>query len=336
MRETEALSSLHPHSSFRLPSDLLFLINTEFLEAQSVNAPMIFLNRNATLKFDNIAPFRANYERSFTGNDLSIRNPSYGIQAQAFYKLNPNWTSQTVISRSSTKTSGYYHYLFDAGDGDSFTRFISDRNGQTHTTDIQQNFIGDFTIGQFRNRMIVGLDYYDQSIFNGSTGWVANGSVKLSDGSDSGVLTRAGVDDLLRNSFEGNSTGKSTVISAYISDVINLRSNLSVLASLRADRFEGKTDYWIEEEVQSQTALSPKLGVVYQPIEDKVSVFANYMNGFVNVAPRTVANVDGSNPRLQAFDPEQANQFEFGVKATCWMIASPPLPATMIFGSKTA
>ena len=78
------------------------------------------------------------------------------------------------------------------------------------------------------------------------------------------------------------------------------------MASLRADRFEGKTDYWIEEEVKSQTALSPKLGVVYQPIQDKVSVFANYMNGFVNVAPRTVANVDGSNPRLQAFDPEQA------------------------------
>lgn len=304
-----------PSFKFKASERLTFLINTEFLESQSVNAPMLFLNRNSTLEFDNIAPFRANYERSFTGNDLGIRNPSYGIQAQAFYKLNPNWTSQTVISRSSTKTSGYYHYLFDAGDGDSFTRFISDRNGQTHTTDIQQNFIGDFTIGQFRNRMVVGLDYYDQSIFNGSTGWVANGSVKLSDGSDTGVLTRAGVDDLLRNSFEGNSTGKSTVLSAYISDVINLRSNLSVMASLRADRFEGKTDYWIEEEVESQTALSPKLGVVYQPIQDKVSVFANYMNGFVNLAPRTVANADGSSPRLQAFDPEQANQFEFGVKA---------------------
>lgn len=304
-----------PSFKFQASERLTFLINTEFLESNSVNAPMIFLNRNAALKFDRIDPFLANYERSFTGNELSIRNPSYGIQAQALYRLSPNWTSQTVISRSSTKTDGYYHYLFDAGDGDSFTRFISDRNGQTITTNLQQNFIGDFTIGQFRNRMVVGLDYYDQSIFNGSTGWVANGSVKLSDGSDTGVLTQAGVDDLLRNSFEGNSTGKSTVLSAYISDVINLRSNLSVMASLRADRFEGKTDYWIEEEVKSQTALSPKLGVVYQPIQDKVSVFANYMNGFVNVAPRTVANVDGSNPRLQAFDPEQANQVEFGVKA---------------------
>lgn len=304
-----------PSFKFQASERLTFLINTEFLESKAVNAPMIFLNRNAELKFDRIDPFLANYEHSFTGNELSIRNPSYGIQAQALYTLSPNWTSQTVISRSSTQTDGYYHYLFDAGDGDSFTRFISDRNGQTITTDVQQNFIGDFTIGQFRNRMVVGIDYYDQSIFNGSTGWVANGAVKLSDGSDTGVLTQAGVDELLRDSFEGNSTGKSTVLSAYLSDVINLRSNLSVMASLRADRFEGKTDYWIEEEVKSQTALSPKLGIVYQPIQDKVSVFANYMNGFVNIAPRTVANVDGTNPRLQAFDPEQANQFEFGVKA---------------------
>ncbi|RIW13423.1 TonB-dependent receptor [Algoriphagus lacus] len=304
-----------PSFKFKASERLTFLINTEFLESKSINAPMIFLNRNAALKFDRIDPFLDNYEKSFTGNELSIRNPSYGIQAQALYKLSPFWTSQTVLSRSSTKTDGYYQYLFDGGDGDSFTRFISDRSGQTITTDIQQNFIGDFNLGQFRNRMVVGFDYYDQSIFNGSTGWVANGSVKLSEGSDTGVLTQAGVDDLLKNSFEGNSTGKSTVLSAYVSDIINLRSNLSVMASLRADRFEGKTDYWIEEEVKSQTALSPKIGVVYQPIQDKVSVFANYMNGFVNVAPRTVANVDGSNPRLQAFDPEQANQFELGVKA---------------------
>lgn len=306
---------LAPSFKFQASERLTFLINTEFLQSESVNAPMIFLNRNAALKFDNIDPFRANYDRSFTGNELSIKNPSFGVQAQALYKLSPNWTSQTVISRSMTKTDGYYHYLFDAGDGDSFTRFISDRNGQTLTSDIQQNFIGDFKIGKFRNRMVVGLDFYEQSIFNGSTGYVANGAVKLSDGSDTGVLTRAGVDNLLQNSFEGNSTGKSTVMSAYISNVINLTSNFSVMASLRADRFEGKTDYWIAEEVESQSALSPKFGVVYQPIKDKVSVFANYMNGFVNVAPRNVANVDGTNPRLQVFKPEQANQIEFGVKA---------------------
>ncbi|MDX5479125.1 MAG: TonB-dependent receptor, partial [Cyclobacteriaceae bacterium] len=108
---------------------------------------------------------------------------------------------------------------------------------------------------------------------------------------------------------------KSTVLSAYFSDIINLTPQLAIMASMRADRFVGKTDYWIAEEVESQFAVSPKFGFVYQPLEDKVSVFANYMNGFVNVAPRTVANLDGSNPRLKTFKPEQANQFEVGLKA---------------------
>ncbi len=46
-----------PSFKFQASERLTFLINTEFLESNSVNAPMIFLNRNAALKFDRIDPF---------------------------------------------------------------------------------------------------------------------------------------------------------------------------------------------------------------------------------------------------------------------------------------
>ncbi len=302
-----------PSFKFQASERLSFLINTEFLNSNSVNAPMIFLNRSNPLTFDSIEPFERNYKRSFTGNELSINNNSYALQAQAFYKLSNSWTSQTVVSRSSTKTDGYYHYLFDGSDGDSFYRFISDRNGQTISTDIQQNFIGDFLLGSMRNKLIVGLDYYDQDIMNSSTGWVANGVVTLSDGNDTGVLTQAGVDELLKDTFEGNTTGNTRVLSAYVSDVIELTSQLSVMASVRVDNF--KNEAWgADSEQNTQTAVSPKFGVVYQPVKDKISIFGNYMNGFSNVAPATVSDVDGSNSRFITFDPEQANQYEFGVK----------------------
>lgn len=307
-----------PSFRFKASEKLSFLINTEFLDAVSVNAPMIFLNRSNPLTFSSMELFERNYEKSFTGNGLDINNASYGIQAQAFYEINSSWTSQTVLSRSSTKTDGYYHYLFDNSDGDSFTRYISDRNGQTITTDFQQNFIGDFRLGAFRNKMVIGVDYFKSSIFNGSTGWVGNGVVTLSDGNDTGILTRAGVDDLVKDSFEGNSTGTNEVLSAYVSNVIQFTDALSLMASLRVDNFNGRTDYWVEEEIKSQTSLSPKLGVVYQLMPDKVSVFGNYMNGFVNLAPVNVSNVDGSNPRLKLLDPEQANQYEFGVKTNIY------------------
>ncbi|SIO16251.1 TonB-dependent receptor [Algoriphagus halophilus] len=302
-----------PSFKFKASERLTFLVNTEFLNSNSVNAPMIFLNRSNPLTFDSIDLFERNYERSFTSDELSINNNSYALQAQAFYQLSNNWTSQTVLSRSYTKTDGYYHYLFDGSDGDSFYRYISDRNGQTLTTDIQQNFIGNFQIGSFKNKMILGLDYYDQDIKNSSTGWVGNGVVTLSDGNDTGVLTQAGVDELLKDTFEGNSTGTTQVVSAYVSDVIELTSQLSVMASVRVDHF--KNEAWgTDSDQNTQTAVSPKFGAVYKLIPNKVSIFGNYMNGFQNIAPTTVSDQDGTNPRFKVFDPEKANQYEFGFK----------------------
>ncbi|MCG7859946.1 TonB-dependent receptor, partial [Flavihumibacter sediminis] len=60
----------------------------------------------------------------------------------------------------------------------------------------------------------------------------------------------------------------------------------------------------------SQNALSPKFGLVYQVIPSKISLFANYMNGFRNLAPvvQPLPDIDGT------FKPQQANQFESGVK----------------------
>lgn len=308
--------SIYVAPSFKLKATerLTFLINTEFLASEAANAPMIFLNRYVPLAFDKIDPFEQNYERSFTSNDLTIRNPSFSIQAQALYKLSDSWTSQTVLSRSSTKSNGYHHSLWDLGDGDSFYRYISNRNGETQTTDIQQNFIGDFKIGSIRNRMVLGLDFFQSDILNSSSGWVGNGIVKLSDGSDSGYLTQVAVDSLLVNSFEGVSTAQSQVMSAYFSDVVNILPSLSAMVSVRVDNFQGRTNYWTTQEVKSQVAVSPKFGLVYQPLKDRVSIFGNYMNGFKNIAPQQVADIDGSNVRMEAFDPEQANQYEFGVK----------------------
>ncbi len=303
-----------PSFLMKATDKLTFQINTEFQQADAANAPMLFLSRYAPLSHTSMDAFDTDYERSFTSNDLTISNPTFNIQAQAFYKINRQWTSQTAVSRSTTKSNGYYHYLWDLADGDSFYRYISKRNGETHSMDLQQNFIGDFAIGKMRNRIVLGLDYFASTVLNNSTGWVGNGIVRLSDGSDTGVLTQVGVDSLLIGSSEGVSTAKNQVMSAYFSDVINVLPTLSAMVSLRADYFEGSTAYWTTDEVEGQLALSPKFGLVYQPIKDKVALFANYMNGFSNVAPVEVADADGSNVRMQSFRPEHANQYEFGVK----------------------
>src|SRR5688500_4312029 len=87
------------------------------------------------------------------------------------------------------------------------------------------------------------------------------------------------------------------------------------MASLRLDYFDTEGDISTEEDDYDQTALSPKFGLLYQPVKDKLALFANYMNGFKNVAPVQVADTDGSNPRTKTFEPEHADQIEFGVKS---------------------
>jgi len=307
-----------PSLKYEVNDKLTFLVNTEFYKNTSARQSMIFLSRFSPLSFDSMELFDRNYKRSFTSNDLTMNNNSFNMQMQALYKLSNSWTSQTVLSKSTTKTNGYYQYLWDSANGDEFTRFISKADGTFYTTDIQQNFIGDFKIGNMRNRLVAGLDYYNSRLINGGSGWVANGTVSLVNGTDTGVLTQAGTDALLTGSFAGNTEATQEVMSAYVSDVLNITNKLSVMASLRLDYFDGKASQWDAEETKGQVAVSPKFGAVYQIIENKVSLFGNYMNGFQNVAPTTVADLDGSNPRTKEFDPEQANQFEVGLKTSLY------------------
>lgn len=309
-----------PSLSYRVNDKLSFLINTEFTNRTSANAPMIFLSRYSPLSFNSIDLFEQNYKKSYTSNELTINNPTFNLQAQMFYKLSEKWTSQTVLSRSTAKTNGYYHYLWDSANGDEFTRFISKGNSQTRATDIQQNFIGDFKIGKLRNRMVVGVDYYRSDLLNAGSGWFGYGIISLANQTDlytdpetsipnNTNLTQAGVDAILSGSFQGNTTATTEVMSVYASDVLNITDKLSVMASIRVDKFISKT----VDQSFNQTAVSPKFGAVYQLIQNKVSIFGNYMNGFINNGPKK--QLDGS---FTSFKPEHANQYEFGLKTNLY------------------
>jgi iron complex outermembrane receptor protein len=107
---------------------------------------------------------------------------------------------------------------------------------------------------------------------------------------------------------------KTSTYSAYISDVLNITDNVLVSAAIRVDHFDNKGSFNEAEGKFSggyqQTTFSPKFGIVWQPIMDKISIFANYQNGFMNQT-----GVDFNN---KPFKPEQANQIEGGVKVNAF------------------
>lgn len=304
-----------PSFKFKASDRLTFLINTEYKSLERANVPMIFLYRSAPVTFSTTDLFEQNYKKSYASDELTISNPTYGMQAQALYQIDNHWNSQTIVSASNTKSNGYYQYLWDNVNGSDFTRYISKVNSSTDALNVQQNFTGDHKFGNMRNRVVIGIDYLQKEYRNNGNPWVGDGVVSLSKQTDTGVLTAAGVDALIA-AGTGVDVSNSTVKiwSGYVSDVINFTPQLSALAGLRLDNYSARTS-WNSKEVKNQVTFSQKLGLVYQPVLDKLSLFANYMNGFQNLEP--VVHYDAQdNSTMEILDPERANQWEVGVKGS--------------------
>ncbi len=317
-----------PSLSYKVNNRLSFSFYAEITQAEQTNPTFLFLNRSAPSRARNLDELNYNNKLSFTSNALTLTNPSANYRVEMDYKLSDTWQSQTILSKSSTSTDGYYSYLFDYGilEGTTFSRLISKQNSRTNTTDIQQNFVGDFKIGNLRNRVVAGVDYFNSTVTDNSTGYAFYGNVRangetISDNpfteeveEGSFPLTTSGVDAALASQSVNNIKSKTHVYSAYVSDVLNITPTLSAMAGVRFDVFDNEGDLSNPDDDYDQSTFSPKFGLLYQPIKDVISVFANYQNGFTNVAPALVGDPQDGDQNLKSFDPEQANQLEVGVK----------------------
>lgn len=326
-----------PSLAYEVNDRLSFHVFTEILQEERAVAPVFFnTNRDTTLIFKNLKELNLNRKLSFTSNDVPIKNPRYNLQGQMVYKLSDHWTSQTVISRGNVKSDGYYSYIWDdaslgtggANRDNYFDQYFHKEQQTTNTTDIQQNFNGDFKIGNLRNRFLIGLDYYTRNVIDNGSGWASvrqvtpqSSEVAIDKGGNEispVFLTQALVDKAITAAGGGSHTNiKNSITSAYVSNVLNFSPSLSVMASLRMDYFDSKGDINKPKDptdAYHQFTLSPKFGLVYQPVLDKVSIFANYMNAFFNVNPREVFDDNKVSQGVKSFKPEQANQWEFGVK----------------------
>jgi iron complex outermembrane receptor protein len=317
-----------PSLTYEVNDKLSFEVLTEILQEERAVAPVFFHSDRANpLLYQDIADLNLDYKQSFMSNDLSLKNPRFNLQAQMLYKFSDQWSSQTVVSRGSVKSNGYYSYIWDDEYGDNyFNQYFHKEQQTTSTTDVQQNFNGDFKIGNLRNRLLVGLDFFSRNVVDNGSGWASvrhvtpqQAEVEYIDRATGDTtapvyLSQALVDHALATAGGSKSNVSNSSYSAYVSDVLNITPSLIVMAGLRADYFVSKGEKSTKDDDFNQFAVSPKFGIVYQPVPEKISLFANYMNAFVNVAPQSIAEADGSDPRVKSFKPEHANQWELGAK----------------------
>lgn len=285
-----------PALTYKASDRLTLNIEAEIFKSAS---PSVYFNPVGA-GFDSMDDLNYSFEHSYGSDYLTNNLMSYNVFAEARYKLSDNWISQTVLSSSNSDNDTNYLFL-DFIDESEAERRIMNIESQFYVTQIQQNFVGQFNIGSFENKLLVGLDYfytktpfrrtqfvYDTVGFNNST----------PDFNPKKYENMLGETDAFRIGQRYQSS-----FSIYVSDVMNFTDRFSVMASLRLDNFNDKENNY------KQSYVAPKLGAVYQIVKNEVSVFANYMNGFTNIAP------DLSSGEPVKLKPEYASQIEGGIKA---------------------
>ncbi|WP_428743608.1 TonB-dependent siderophore receptor [Tenacibaculum sp.] len=319
---------LAPSLSYKINDKLSLNFSYELSSNEQTNPTFLFLNRSVPLVFKNLKELNYDTSKSLTNNDVTINNPTQNYRGEVSYKITDNWSSQTIIAGGNATSKGIYTYLWNPVNPQDntqalplFSLLAQNTDSETNTFNIQQNFTGDFKIGEVRNRLVVGFDYLDSQSINKSSGWGMVNAVTPQGQIVSGVpINKENVDAILTNSARSNTNVNQNIIGVYASDVVNILPELSLMAGVRYDRFNykgDKNDTSDDEKTYTKSTFSPKFGIVYQPMLNKLSVFANYQNGFSYVNPE-LAPSDPNNPTsdrvLVSYDLEKANQYEFGVK----------------------
>lgn len=320
-----------PTLSYQVNDRLKFSLGAQIYNYEGTNTPIIFLPRTRAFFAHTPDELGFDWKRSYSNNDMTLKAPSINVKAEANYKISNNWSSQTSLSRNFRKTEGLYQYQFIRGNTSDamLERNVQWQNSEASSTSVQQNFNGEFNIGKIKNKVLIGLDYFNQSINNNHSpivvfDYVDGQNLTSGYGNISKDLalqkiqaaTQAAIDakkaPLVRNTSSANLYG------AYISNVTYITDRLITLLSLRLDHYESKGQLNLNTNVRAgefkQTAWSPKVGLVYQVVKDRLSAYANYMNGFSYTAPVVQQLQDYSGD----MKPQTANQWEVGVKGNLW------------------
>jgi len=337
-----------PSFTYKVSNKLTFLFDAEIIHGNGTTPQILYFDYNsniAQLGVNRADQLSIDYRKSYINNDISASTDNANFFGQAEYKISDQWKSQTNFNSSYSASNGPQSYFYLLAGNASLARMAWSVSGNTTTAQLQQNFIGDFNIGSLRNRLIVGLDLLNQRSninFNSFSTTPTTQANFYSDFVD--VASTVGpipnyynfnkttIDKLYTTNTLATpykSVYNKYTTSTYFSDVLNVTDNLMAMLSLRVDHFKNNaiynplldnyTDtYGTPANGYSQTALSPKLGLVYQVVKDQLSLFGNYMNGFVNPGFYTAFDASGNGLITKIAKPEQANQLEGGVKFDLW------------------
>jgi iron complex outermembrane receptor protein len=339
-RDTDAKNSFYafvPSLTYKPSENLEFNVEYEAYETNSNAEPIFFFYFGPdVLGIDNANQMEDlgwDYKESYYGKGLKTIGRSRNLFGEIKYQINENIRSTTNINTSYSSSNGYNPYFYLApkymvtGDmNDTEIGIVradqSTQDSKRNILQIQQNFNFDFNWGEMRNRTVAGFDYVrlkdDQFFKFTNFDWVP---FSQGDFSNFNAENLAAIYALLEQdseSYAANNTypliGVTDSYSGYISNVFTPIRGLNLLTAIRYESKVAK-DGQVGQSVTksySQDYWSPKFGLVYEILPDKLSVFGNYQNSFKSNG----YFISDGNGTISLAEPEIGNQLEGGLKAS--------------------
>lgn len=301
-----------PSFSYRPNSRLSFVLVSNFSNIKSTLQPWFYAD-SATTGVNSADKLGIDYMKYYFPGDLYVTTRSANVMGTMNYKLSPVWNSQTILSSSTNNSQGPLTYLWYISDT-SLTRENQTFQGTTTQLNVQQNFVADANWLGMRHRFVAGADYYQNYQNSTYTYFAGVQDTVFTNRPNTNYMDYNA--SLLANAtpmyFFGSYTGiqRTQRTGLYASEVVNVFDNLILNLALRYDFYtsDGYSDPLNDTILGSykQSGLSPKAGLVYQLLKNRVALFANYQNG--------LQNVNGRDFEGNVFQPQRANQYEAGVK----------------------
>mgnify|MGYP001794027971 CR=1 FL=1 len=220
------------------------------------------------------------------------------------HRFSENWKIRNAFryNRFETESSGFAIANFIETTGDLF--LLPALTGQTDFDyELQTNVVGEFSTGSIDHTLLAGVDLYrrDNPLF-AQANFLNVQPLNIFN------PVYGSLPDLSTAPTLVDFTTRIDSLGIYLQDQIDLADNLILLLGGRYETTEQTiTDNITDTETSNQNddAFSPRVGLVYQPIEE-LSLYGSYSTSFV---PNSATTIDGD-----LLDPEEGEQFEVGAK----------------------
>lgn len=303
--------AIDPSLTYKVSDRLTFNLDFELFHTSGNTA---FYGKGKGVTVNTFKDLPYDTKKSLSDKDLVSEADIFNAFVEARYKISDSWSSQSLYSFSKSENNANYLFLTFL-DNENVQRRIMKVPSTFTRYNVQQNFLGKFTFGKINNQFLAGVDYLyyttedKRTQINYDKVNVNQADLSLSVDKYNSLI---GAESPFAEYFR-----KHHNLGVYMSDVIKVADRLNFLLSLRMDYYKAKGGNYVSMKAynydDNQTSWSPKFGIVYEIVKDKVSLFGNYMDGFTNV-------VDTSSPvgQKKSYKPEHANQWEGGIKLDIW------------------